>query len=992
MAISNGDTYCFFDDEKENFVKRSKHLLKGLILIFILFAYVGLRLSLPPVQAQTSPPRTFVTKHTGTFNGQRINYVATVGETILKDEAGTATASLFSTSYIHADMNDKARRPVIFAFNGGPGASSAFLHMGAIGPKRVVFPADLNAEIAAPYKLADNNYALLDMADLVLIDPVETGYSRLAPGAKRESFNTAEGDAKSVAQFIQAWIKANARETSPKYVVGESYGTIRAVLVAEELAKTGTTVALDGVVMLGQAVNIVETVQRVGNVMGYAANLPALTAIAWYHDRIDRTGKTLDGLLDESYNFAMSDYLTALARGRDLPDAERARIAERLAALTGVRAASYLANNLAISKEGFRAEILKDKGLIVGRYDARYVGARSDPAAKLMSPFEATAKEHLTKTLGVTLTDEYRTLNRAASRSWDYGDQPSPFADYDFAGAFGRVMKTQANLRLMIGTGLYDTTTTTGAARYLLARNAYPAERVISRNYEGGHMFYSNEAALKAFTDDLRAFVSLPAFDVAIRPVRGGGPEVTAVEFRMELRGALSQKAQPFSLQAPITYAGRTGIADRVDSLVLRDSSGAVPLKVEDDPVNPGGFPYYRHWRAEREVVSPVVVTYRMRSFTGVATPGPQFDFYSHGGGISSGGMALFVTPENIGIVTSRVKWDLSDLAPGSIAASTYGEGDFDLRGTPERLMQAYYMAGPLGHFAPADSTSGFHAYWLGQPAFDPGQEMAWTYQSYEYMRKFYRDTTTSSYRVFVRALPGTGGGTALQNSFMLGTAPGAGDPAKTGPRGTLTHEMSHMWVGGLSGGGVGGATWFNEGLNVYYTRLLLLRSGLAPVGDYERDINQNARAYYANPHKNKSADELARLGFSTGVGAGSAQNVPYARGSLYFSDVDALIRAASLGLRKLDDVILPLFDLRRRGYDITPDMLLDALVKEIGPAAREKFEAVIVRGETIVPEPGAFGPCFERRAVKFEIEGKDVDGYEWTRAPAVHDVRCRDW
>ncbi len=525
-----------------------------------------------------------------------------------------------------------------------------------------------------------------------------------------------------------------------------------------------------------------------------------------------------------------------------------------------------------------------------------------------------------------------------------------------------------------------------------LAVNVQLRQSLMAPLYEGGHMFYSNETALKAFTDDLRAFVSPPTFDAAIRPVRGGGPEVTAVEFRMELRGTLDSKAQPFSLQIPITYAGRTGIADRVDSLVVRDSSGVVALKVEDDPADPGGFPYFRHWRAERAIAPPVVVTYRMRSFTGVATPGPQFDFYSHNGGISSGGMALFVLPEKIGIVSSRVKWDLTDLAPGSIAASNYGEGDFDLRGPVERLMQAFYMAGPLGRYAPPESTSGFCAYWLGQPAFDPPKEMAWTYQAYEYLRKFYRDATTTSYRVFVRALPGAGGGTALQNSFMFGTAPGATDPTKTGPRGTLAHEIGHKWVGGLSGGGVGGTTWFNEGLNVHYTRLLLLRSGLAPVSEYERDINQTARAYYASPYRNTSADELARLGFSRGVGAGSSQNVPYTRGSLYFANVDARIRAASGGRRKLDDVILALFERRSRGEDISADMLLDALVKEIGPAAREQFEAVIMRGETIVPEPGAFGPCFERRPAKFEVEGKEAEGFEWKRAPSVPETRCREW
>jgi carboxypeptidase C (cathepsin A) len=213
-------------------MKLSNIFLIGLIGLTLM---VWLATSPPlmrPVAAGQNTPRSFVTKHTGGFNGQRINYLATVGETILQNETGTATASFVSISYVRADENDKARRPVIFAFNGGPGSSSVSLHMGALGPKRLVFPADLNAEIAPPYQLVDNHYALLDVADLVLIDPVETGYSRLLPGAKRESFFSAIGDAKAVAQFIQAWLKANGRESSPKYVVGESYGTIRAVLVA----------------------------------------------------------------------------------------------------------------------------------------------------------------------------------------------------------------------------------------------------------------------------------------------------------------------------------------------------------------------------------------------------------------------------------------------------------------------------------------------------------------------------------------------------------------------------------------------------------------------------------------------------------------------------------------------------------------------------------------------------------------------------------------
>jgi predicted metalloprotease with PDZ domain len=213
------------------------------------------------------------------------------------------------------------------------------------------------------------------------------------------------------------------------------------------------------------------------------------------------------------------------------------------------------------------------------------------------------------------------------------------------------------------------------------------------------------------------------------------------------------------------------------------------------------------------------------------------------------------------------------------------------------------------------------------------------------------------------------------------------------GPRNTLTHEVDHMFVGQLSSAGGGaGATWYNEGLNVYYTRLLLLRSGLAPVSEYERDVMASVRGYYSNPFRNASADSLSRVGFSAGIGGASAQNVAYTRGSLYFADVDAKIREASDGRRKLDDVILPLTARRRRGERIDQAALLDALVKEIGPSARDEFEAVIVRGETINPAPNAFGPCLERRPAKYSAAGTEVNGYEWVRVASIPDERCRAW
>ena len=472
-----------------------------------------------------------------------------------------------------------------------------------------------------------------------------------------------------------------------------------------------------------------------------------------------------------------------------------------------------------------------------------------------------------------------------------------------------------------------------------------------------------------------------------VRPVRAGGAEVAYVEVRSELRGALNQN---LSFRAPITYASVPGIADRADSLSVRDQSGVVPLAIENDPVNRGGFPFYRHWRAQRPVVPPVILTYRMRP--GTPRTGPQFDLYANGGGISAGGMALFVLPEDIASADIQVKWDLRDLAKGSFAASTNGDGDLRLTASPEQLAQAYYMVGPLGRYHSAGS--GLMAYWLGQPPFEPRREMAWTERSYEYQRAFHKDTSARTYRVFVRAVNGAGGGTALRNSFMLATTAGTGDSTKAAPRETLAHEMGHMFIGGLAGGNTSGAgaTWFNEGLNVYYTRLLLLRSGLDSVGAYLRSINNSARAYYGSPFKNASADSLARLGFSAGVGGGSAQNVPYSRGSLFFADIDAKIRAASGGKRKLDDVMRPLFERRRRGEQITAETLVNALVAELGPTAREEFEAVVIRGESVVPDSGAFGPCFERRAITFTNQDRTVEGYEWVRIPPIPDEQCRAW
>ncbi len=487
-----------------------------------LLALALLTASAPQAYAQTArasaevaAPRAFVTRHSGTFNGQKVKYVATVGETILKDKDGVPTLSFMTTAYVREGVKDHAARPVIFLFNGGPSSSSSWLHVGAFGPKRITVPQDVGASVPTPYALQDNPYTVLDVADLVFVDPAETGFTRVAPGGKRADFYTAYGDAKSVAQFVEAWIRANGREASPKYVLGESYGTIRAALMAGELAKT---MPLDGVMLMGQATNMIETSQRASNVMAYAANLPALAAIAAYHGRADLGGKSMSAFIDEAYAYGMGDYLSALAKGADLDQADREKVAGRLQAMTGISADYYLAHRLMITKVDFVTELLKDKGLMLGTYDARYVGPAPmtgerpvDPFAKVGDMVAPLLAEHLAKNLKVTLPmSEYRAF-APDTRGWFYNPTSGaggPFNDYDYPAMIGEAFTANPKFRLMVGTGIYDLTTTVGPARYLVAQGQFPKGRVSQKTYEGGHMAYTNEPALKAFTSDVRAFVT----------------------------------------------------------------------------------------------------------------------------------------------------------------------------------------------------------------------------------------------------------------------------------------------------------------------------------------------------------------------------------------------------------------------------------------------------------------------------------------------------
>lgn len=481
--------------------------------------------------------------------------------------------------------------------------------------------------------------------------------------------------------------------------------------------------------------------------------------------------------------------------------------------------------------------------------------------------------------------------------------------------------------------------------------------------------------------------------DFLIRPVRPSGQDVSTIQVRVRV-GAPSTLRGPFGLRAPLTYASVRGIADGMENLQARDRHGVIPLRRLDDRADRSGFARYRHWVAQRGVEFPVTVTYRFRLPTDVPVVGPQFDLRAQAGGFSGSGVGFLIMLEEGPVpFVSRVHWDLSDLAPGSVATSTFADGDFDVRGDANQVHNAYYMAGPLMRYPERGSDSGFVATWLDAPPFEPIAEMQWASRMYGYLRRFFRDTSAASFHVFVRPLPGMAGspGTALHSSFMLAVPSGQGDSARTAPRETIVHEMVHYWANGLLGE-PGANAWFNEGLATHYASLLSMRAGLSSVDSYIQSVNGVARAYYVSPARNLTLDSLRALGFSGGVGPTSPQNMPYVRGSLYFADLDARIRAASGGRRGLDDVLVPLFARIRQGARVDRNGFVDLIVKELGPAARKQFEAVILRGETIVPSSDAFGPCLARREVTLKKADAIAKGYDWVRVPEVSEDRCRQW
>ncbi|MGB7418556.1 MAG: peptidase S10 [Erythrobacter sp.] len=469
--------------------------------------------------AATITPQVRTTQHSGTFGGIRVPYTATIAETVLSSDAndprGTPEAVIVTTSYVKSPR-DKTR-PVFFIYNGGPGSGSVWLQMGAFGPKRVAIPSDARDDGAPPYPLLDNPDSLLDVADLVFIDPPGTGFSYLTEGTDPEKYYGLRQDARAVAEVIRRWINDNGRWSSPKYLGGESYGTSRTAMVVDELeGATYSDVGLNGLILISTILDFAAREPTPGNEMAYVVTLPNMAAAASFHGKIE--APSVEAIAAEARRFAIGPFASALLKGQDLPPTERAAVRAELARLTGLSETYLDRANLRVTSQRFYKELLRDRGLTIGRLDARYTGIDYDNAGEypdadpsfygIDAGYTAAINQWAREDLGFETDRAYNSIGREPGRNWDWSlEEQGRNAYLNVAPFIGKAMRQNSGLRVFNAQGWYDFATPFFGAEYSLNRIGIPQERVTYRYYDAGHMMYVRDEDRAQLSTDLRAFI-----------------------------------------------------------------------------------------------------------------------------------------------------------------------------------------------------------------------------------------------------------------------------------------------------------------------------------------------------------------------------------------------------------------------------------------------------------------------------------------------------
>jgi carboxypeptidase C (cathepsin A) len=432
-------------------------------------------------------------------------------------QRGEPQAAVFTTAYTVQGTGGRPR-PLCFAFNGGPGSASIWLHLGALGPKRVLIPED-GTMPPPPYAVVDNPLSWLEMFDLVFIDPPHTGWSLAAGDEARKKLLSVDGDVGALTEVIRAWLARHGRFGSPLYLAGESYGTTRGAAIADKLLDCG--IALAGLILVSCAMDLQSIVFTPRNDLPHALFLPAFANVAQYHGRLAGPQAASSAAAREAAeDFVASDYLAALHAGSRLGDAQRGRIARRIAELTGLPEALVLERNLRIDDETFFVELLRDQGRIVGRLEARVTGPAAasrrtgwefDPGIEaLNAPYTMAAMAYFAE-LGLPTELRYEVLSLEVNKTWNWNrgdDKGNGFActSTDLA----RALRRNPHLRVLAASGRYDLGTPYSASDWSLAQLDAPPEvlaRVTHRHYDAGHMMYSRDADLRQLRADLEAWL-----------------------------------------------------------------------------------------------------------------------------------------------------------------------------------------------------------------------------------------------------------------------------------------------------------------------------------------------------------------------------------------------------------------------------------------------------------------------------------------------------
>ncbi len=466
-------------------------------------------------KADTTAP--VVTRHRLSAGGKTLAYTVTTGMLPFKNDEGETEADIFFIAYTLDGSQDPAKRPLMFSFNGGPGSSSVWLHLGALGPKRVKMQPD-GAMPSPPYVLVDNPDTWLGETDLVFIDPVGTGYSRATKPELGKKFWGLQGDIESVGEFIRLYLTRNQRWASPLFLVGESYGTTRAAGLSGYLVERG--IAFNGILLVSSILNFETTGFTRGNELPYVLYLPTYTATAWYHKKLpaDLQSRDLNLVLREVEEWATGDYARTLALGYPLDTTARAAALDRLARYTGLDRRYLDLSDLRVDIQHFCKELLRSERRTVGRLDSRFKGIDDgaigetpdfDPSlAAIRPPYTAMLNQYVRGELGYKSDRVYHILGGGIG-TWDWGGTGrSGFPDV--SGPLRQAFSKNPDMKLFVASGHYDLATPYFATEYTLAHlGLEPAERarVTTREYEAGHMMYIHEGELARLKRDVSEFI-----------------------------------------------------------------------------------------------------------------------------------------------------------------------------------------------------------------------------------------------------------------------------------------------------------------------------------------------------------------------------------------------------------------------------------------------------------------------------------------------------